>query len=70
MLPTDPEARPTDDRYPTLDHIESIGLFDGGDDPENLRTAHRWCNLMLGEDGYSNEEAVRVSARLRFALGE
>lgn len=65
-LPTDPAARPTDDRYPTLDHIESIALFGGGDDPGNLRTAHRWCNVMLGEDGYAREEEVRAVAQQKF----
>lgn len=69
-LLTDPDARPSDDRYPTLDHIASIALYGGGDEPENLRTTHRWCNHMLGVDGYANEEAVRASARLRFAEKE
>jgi hypothetical protein len=66
-LPTDPEARPTDDRYPTLDHISSFAGYGGGDEPENLRTAHRWCNLMLGDNGFVVEESVRASARERFA---
>lgn len=65
-LPTDPGARPSDDRYPTLDHIESIALYGGDDEPENLRTAHRWCNIMLGDDGFQYEAAVRASAQLKF----
>lgn len=65
-LPTDPEARPLDDRYPTLDHISSIGFYGGDDEPENLRTAHRWCNLMLGEDGFASEELVRDAAQIKF----
>lgn len=65
-IPTDPDARPLDDRYPTLDHISSLGFYGGDDEPGNLRTAHRWCNLMLGDDGYSREELVRASAQSRF----
>lgn len=65
-LPTDPEARPSDDRYPTLDHISSIAFYGGDDEPDNLRTAHRWCNIMLGDDGFSREKLVRESAVIRF----
>ncbi|WP_420713969.1 HNH endonuclease [Arthrobacter sp. H14-L1] len=65
-LPTDPQARPSDDLYPTLDHISSIALYGGDDEPDNLRTAHRWCNSMLGDDGFSREELVRESALVRF----
>lgn len=66
-LPTDPDVSPLDDRYPTLDHISSVGLYDGNDEPDNLRTAHRWCNLMLGDDGFAREELVRASAQLKFS---
>lgn len=41
---TEPDADPNSDWYPTLDHI--VLFSDGGtDNPENLRTAHRWCNM-------------------------
>lgn len=65
-LPTDPEARPSDDRYPTLDHISAIAWNGRDDDPENLRTAHRWCNIVLGDGNYVDEELVRASAHLKF----
>lgn len=65
-LPTDPGARPNDDRYPTLDHISSIAAYGGGDEPENLRTAHRWCNTMLGDDGFGHEEQVCAVAQEKF----
>lgn len=65
-LPTDPNARPSDDRYPTLDHIASIATFGRDDDPENLRTAHRWCNIMLGDGQYADAETVGAAARTRF----
>lgn len=66
-LPTDPNARQSDDRYPTLDHITSVAVFGRDDDPENLRTAHRWCNIMLGDGQYADDETVGAAARTRFA---
>lgn len=49
--PTDPNARPGEADYPTLDHI--IPVIDGGDDSlENLQTAHRWCNSVSGAKWY------------------
>jgi len=45
--PTDPALRPVDDLYPTLDHIIPVSAG-GKDDPENLQTAHRACNLGKG----------------------
>lgn len=67
LLPTDPDGRPSDDRYPTLDHIFSVALG-GEDDPDNLRTAHRWCNLALSsEGGLVYDEWVREEARRRFS---
>lgn len=45
---------PTSDRYtpgdiwsPTIDHLTPVSLG-GGDDPENLATAHMWCNSVRG----------------------
>lgn len=47
--PVDYSADPkVGDWAPTLDHI--IPRSQGGSDlPENLRTAHRWCNSALGD---------------------
>lgn len=45
--PTEPESDPWSDWYPTLDHIVPVSLG-GGDERPNLRTAHRWCNLIRG----------------------
>ncbi|MHC6592914.1 HNH endonuclease [Arthrobacter sp. C152] len=66
-LPTYPNARLSDDQYPTLDHIASVAVFGRDDDPENLRTAHRWCNIMLGDGMYADAEAVGAAARTRFS---
>lgn len=43
----DVSVPPMNGRYPTLDHVvpKSLG---GSDDPDNLRTAHRWCNSARG----------------------
>jgi hypothetical protein len=66
QLPTDPGARPSDDRYPTLDHIWPIAL--GGDDePDNLRTAHRWCNITLSNGGLGYDDLIREGAHKRFS---
>jgi 5-methylcytosine-specific restriction endonuclease McrA len=48
LEPTDANAHPQSDWYPTLDHVtpQSQG---GTDDPDNLRTAHRWCNSVRGD---------------------
>lgn len=62
-LPTDPTLRPADDRFPTLDHI--IEVSDGGlDEPDNLRTAHRWCNS--ARNGVFGEEWVAARAQEMF----
>jgi 5-methylcytosine-specific restriction endonuclease McrA len=66
-LPTDPEARPSDDLYPTLDHVESVGLYGRNDEPDNLRTAHRWCNIALSDGSDVDEELVRASAQIKFS---
>ncbi|WP_373427668.1 HNH endonuclease [Arthrobacter sp. B2I5] len=64
-LPTDPEASPSADLYPTLDHV--IRVIDGGDDdPDNLRTAHKWCNTTLSATIMFGEDYVRERAHARF----
>lgn len=47
------------DWHPTLDHIlpRSRG---GTDDPTNLRTAHRWCNSVRGDETYYTDADLRV----------
>ena len=67
-LPLDREASVIDDLYPQVDHILSVA-WGGGDELENLRAAHRWCNLALS-DGFERgheEDAVRDAARNRFS---
>ncbi|MGO4230419.1 HNH endonuclease [Arthrobacter sp. YAF34] len=64
-LPTDPAARPSDDRYPTVDHIFPVAL--GGDDEvDNLRTAHRWCNIAVTDGASAYDDQVRELAQKKF----
>ncbi|WP_442884843.1 HNH endonuclease [Arthrobacter sp. Soc17.1.1.1] len=63
-LPIDRNADPFDDRGPTADHI--IPVSDGGtDDVDNLRAAHRWCNLRR-ESAFGSDQEVFEDARTRF----
>ena len=63
-LPTDPDASPSADQYPTVDHF--IRVVDGGDDElDNLRTAHKWCNTALSSSIFG-EGWIRERAHLRF----
>lgn len=57
---TDPLADPSSDWFPSLDHIvpRSRG---GSDDIGNLRTAHRWCNSVRGDESYYTEADLRVA---------
>jgi 5-methylcytosine-specific restriction endonuclease McrA len=68
-LPTEPDAHPSEDTYPSLDH--EVPLGEGGtDDIENLRTAHRWCNIKRSGTplwGPMDDDAIRHLARERFA---
>lgn len=67
-LPTDPQAGPSADKYPTLDHI--VRVIDGGnDDLDNLRTAHKWCNTALSSS-ILGEDWVRERAHARFGQRE
>lgn len=45
--PVDRAAEPTGAWFPSLDHITPRSLG-GGDDDNNLRLAHRWCNSVRG----------------------
>lgn len=44
---TEPDSDQKTPWYPTLDHIVAVSLG-GTDEPDNLRTAHRWCNGVRG----------------------
>ncbi len=62
----DRNALPFDDRAPAVDHIVRV-TDGGGDELDNLRATHRWCNLrrenyVLGED-----DLVAAAAQARFA---
>lgn len=63
-LPTDPDVGTTADQYPTLDHIIRV-VDGGGDDLDNLRTAHKWCNSALNVSLFG-EGWVRARAQDRF----
>lgn len=53
MDPVDPAAHTHSDWYPSLDHIAPQSSTTVPDhSPENLRTAHRWCNAIRGDDRY------------------
>lgn len=67
-LPTDPDASPSADTYPTVDHI--IRVVDGGeDDLDNLRTAHKWCNTASSASIFG-DGWVRERAHARFGQQE
>lgn len=44
----------------TLDHIIPVSQG-GGDAPENLRLAHRWCNSVRGDLRYYTDADLRVA---------
>ena len=46
--PVDYSSDPLSDWYPTVDHIVPRAKG-GGDEVENLRCAHRWCNSVRGD---------------------
>jgi len=55
--PTDPEAHYLSDRFPSLDHIRCQSWDDEPDhSPENLRTAHRICNSIRGDEGFAQSK--------------
>lgn len=69
LLPTDPTAHPSDHTYPNLDHVCPIELG-GGDEVENLRTTHRWCNISRNGSpifGPLEDEQIRPVAQRMFA---
>lgn len=51
--PVDPDADPLSDWFPSLDHIvPQSHMLIPDHSPENLRTAHRWCNAVRGDGTY------------------
>ncbi len=70
-LPLDRDASVVDDLYPQIDHIWPVALG-GGDELDNLRAAHRWCNWAKWsnsflDSGPRDDEDVRTAARYRYA---
>lgn len=60
LEPTDPSASPSSDWYPSLDHV--VPRSKGGSDrQDNLRTAHRWCNAVRGDESYYTDADLRVA---------
>lgn len=58
--PTDPNSGPSSNWFPSLDHI--VPRSWGGDDSVgNLRTAHRWCNSVRGDESYYTDADLRVA---------
>lgn len=55
--PTEPDSDYLSDWYPTIDHIvpRSKG---GADEVSNLRTAHRWCNSVRGDETYYTADVL------------
>lgn len=65
QLPIDRDALPFHDKAPAVDPI--IPVRDGGwDDLDNLRAAHRWCNLRREHPGFGHDQKIFEDARTRF----
>lgn len=69
--PVDKDAHPSNDWYPSLDHIipRSTQLVPDHSD-ENLRCAHRVCNSMRGDGTKSSDQQIKariVSRRILIA---
>jgi hypothetical protein len=63
MEPIDQSAHFLSDWAPSLDHVECQSWALVPDhSPENLRTAHRWCNAVRGDESRYTEADFRVSA--------
>jgi len=70
-LPLDSAASVVDDLYPQVDHIWPVAMG-GGDELDNLRAAHRWCNWAKWsssflDSGPRDDEDVRAAALSRYA---
>lgn len=65
-IPLDRQAPPFDDRAPAVDHIVRV-TDGGGDELDNLRSTHRWCNLRREHFLFGEDDLVAEAARARFA---
>lgn len=66
LLPIEPAIDAYDDWAMTLDHVVQV-VDGGGDEIENLRAAHRWCN---DARNFSSDDATWVAARYRLGITE
>lgn len=58
--PTDRDAAPNDDWFPSLDHI--VPASKGGPHTfDNLRAAHRWCNSIRGAEDHHSDLFLEAS---------
>lgn len=64
-IPIDRKAMPFEDRAPAVDHIVRV-TDGGGDELDNLRATHRWCNLRREHYLFGDDELVGEAARARF----
>ncbi|MFC4242193.1 HNH endonuclease [Gryllotalpicola reticulitermitis] len=70
LLPVERDALPFEDKSPVLDHI-TRARDGGGDEPENLRLAHRWCNGARENGGLERFDfEVFDLARQKFEVSE
>lgn len=65
-IPIEREALPFEDRAPAVDHLVRV-TEGGGDELENLRATHRWCNLRRENFFMGEDDLVAAAARERFA---
>lgn len=66
FIKVEPDAHVSSDTYPCLDHIDRQ-IEGGSDDPDNLRTAHRWCNAKREGWFPLEEPEIMELAQERFA---
>ncbi|MGZ0711303.1 HNH endonuclease (plasmid) [Coraliomargarita sp. W4R53] len=65
-VPVDRSATPSDPFAGTLDHIVRVS-DEGNDDIDNLRLAHRWCNLAReGNPWWADDATIAKRVRLTF----
>lgn len=58
----EPDADPTSDWFPSLDHVECQSWALVPDhSPANLRTAHRWCNSVRGDESYYSAASLAAA---------
>ncbi|MDQ0537715.1 hypothetical protein QF011_000245 [Curtobacterium flaccumfaciens] len=64
-IPIDRDARSFEDLAPAVDHIVRV-TEGGGDELDNLRATHRWCNLRREHFFFGADGLVAEAARARF----